>query len=93
VVTDWTFAEFYRTLLREYDKKTADYWFRQFRPYIRRVEIDTLIGAVLFQYDNKIRKMSLFDCVEYLFSRANNIEFVTGDKEFKNRQGVCFIQK
>lgn len=93
VITDWTFVEFYRTLLREYNKKTADYWFRKFKPYIRKVNIDILIKAVLFQYENKKRRMSLFDCVGYLFSKENNLKFLTGDKEFKHREGAYFTQK
>lgn len=92
VISDWTLVEFYKTLLKEYDKKTADYWFRKFKQYCKKVDIDILIRAVLFQYENKKRKMSLFDCVGYIFSLENDFKFVTGDKEFKHREGVLFIK-
>lgn len=93
VITDWTLAEFYKTLLKEYDKKTADYWYKRFKPYSKNVDIEVIIRAVLFQHLNKKEGMSLFDCVGYIFSLENNLKFVTGDKEFKHKEGVVFIQK
>lgn len=92
VIPDWTLAEFYKTLLKEYDEKTADYWFRKFKQYCKKVEIDILINAVLFQHTNKKQGMSLFDCVGYIYSLENDIKFVTGDKEFEHREGVLFIK-
>ncbi len=93
IVTDWTLLEFYRGILREYDKKTAEYWLRRLRPFSKWVDIDTLIEAASFQHENKKKRMSLFDCVGYVYSKRNNYIFVTGDKEFRNRKGVHFVQK
>ena len=93
VITDWTAAEFYRTLLREYDRKTADYWFRKLRPYCKQVPVEILIKAVLFQSESKKKKLSLFDCVGYLFSIERQLAFVTGDKEFEKMPGVEHIRK
>lgn len=92
VVTDWTLAEFYKTMLREYNKSTADYWFKKFIQHVRKVEINVLIKAVLFQHENKRKNMSLFDCVGYMYSLDSDLKFVTGDKEFKNRPNVEFIK-
>ena len=93
VISDWTLVEFYRSLLKAYDKKTADYWLGKFQPHCKKVETITLIRAVVFQYQNKKTNISLFDCVGYIFSLENNFKFVTGDKEFRYREGVIFIQK
>ncbi|HLC46294.1 MAG TPA: PIN domain-containing protein [Candidatus Nanoarchaeia archaeon] len=93
IITDWTAAEFYRTLLREHDIKTADYWFRKLRPYCRQVPVEILIKAILFQAENSKNRISLFDCVGYMFSKENRMVFVTGDKEFEKRPGVAYIKK
>jgi predicted nucleic acid-binding protein len=93
VITEWTLVEFYRTILREYDKATAEYWLQKLCPFSRKVEVETLIKAVLFQHENKKTNMSIFDCIGYSYAQAHDILFVTGDKEFKGRKGVLFIQK
>jgi len=93
VITDWTLTEFYRGLLKKYNKQTADYWFNKLKQNSRQVNISVLIRAAIFQHTNKKTDMSLFDAVGYIFSLENDIKFVTGDKEFKHREGVEFIQK
>ena len=93
VITDWTATEFYRGLLKEYNKQTADYWLNRLKPNSRSVNINVLIRAVIFQHTNKKTNMSLFDAVGYIFSLENDLKFVTGDKEFEHREGVEFIKK
>ena len=93
IITDWTLIEFYKTLLKEYDKKTAMYWVKQFLPHTREAKFEILVNAVDFQEENKGENLSLFDCVGYVFSLANNHTFVTGDKAFKNKKNVIFISK
>ena len=93
VITDWTLIEFYRGLLKAYDKHTADYWFNRLKPFSQPADLTVLVRAVVFQELNKKTHMSLFDAVGYIYSRENNHIFVTGDKEFKGREGVAFIQK
>ncbi len=93
VISEWTFVEFYRSILKQYDKVTADYWLRKLQPSIKKIELGILTKAVVFQEDNKKTNMSLFDAIGYIYSQENNITFVTGDKKFKGRKGVLFIQK
>ena len=93
IVSDWTLIEFYRGMLREYGQETADYWLKKLKPHAKPVGIDMLIKAVLFQHENRKRKMSLFDCVGYIFSLEHDFKFVTGDKEFEHREGIEFIKK
>lgn len=92
VITDWTLCEFYKTVIREHNKRTADYWLKKLMPFVCKVNINTLISAVNFQEENKKSNLSLFDCVGYVFSIENNYKFVTGDKEFKDKKGVKFLK-
>jgi len=93
IITDWTLVEFYKTMLKEYGKEIAVKWYEKFKPYFKRVDIDILIKAVDFHRENKREDISLFDSVGYIFSLEKNYIFVTGDKAFKNKEGVLFIQK
>ena len=93
VITNWTLVEFYKTMLKQFDKETAMFWYEKFKPYCEDVDSDLLIKSVDFQYENKKDDLSLFDCVGYVFSLQNNFTFVTGDRAFKNKKNVLFIQK
>ena len=93
VITNWTLVEFYKTLLQRFDKSTAIIWYNKFKSFAEDVNIEVAIKAVEFQHDSKKEGMSLFDCIGYLFSLENNYDFVTGDKAFKDKEGILFIQK
>ncbi|MBI5393042.1 hypothetical protein HZA96_04175 [Candidatus Woesearchaeota archaeon] len=93
VITEWTLIEFYKTLLREYNQQTADYWSRRLLPHCKNISIEIALKSVLYQHENKKENMSLFDCIGYIYSQENNLVFVTGDKAFRNRAKVLFIQK
>jgi len=93
VITEITFAEFYANLYNKYNEKTADYWQSKLSTFCRSVSMDILIKAVKFRVDNKKKNISFFDCVGYLYALENDINFVTGDKEFQHLEGVMFIKK
>ena len=93
VITDITIAEFYFVILQRYNEKTAQFWYKKFESYCTPVFRDILIKAVEFRNDNKKEELSFFDCVGYMYALTNNFKFVTGDKAFKNRECVLFIQK
>lgn len=92
VVTDWTLCEFYKTLLKAYNERTADFWFKKIKPYVCKVDIDVMIESVKFQKSNIKKKLSLFDCIGYIFSISKGYDFVTGDKEFKKMKDVKFLK-
>ncbi len=93
IITEWTLIEFYRGLLKAYNQLTADYWLRKLQPLVLKVELDILLKGALFQHENKKTDISLFDAIGYVYAQENDLLFVTGDKEFKGRKGVMFIQK
>lgn len=93
VITDITMAEFYADMYRKYDERTADYWHKKLSVFCKPVHREILIKAVKFRIENKKKNLSFFDCVGYVYSLENSLKFVTGDKEFKDKEGVIFIQK
>lgn len=93
VITDPTMAEFYLVIKKKHNDETANYWHRKLAPFCKPVARQTLINALIFREENKAEEMSVFDAVGYIFARENRHAFVTGDKAFRNREGVLFIQK
>ncbi len=92
VITDITLTEFYGDLYRKYNFKTAEYWFRKLAPISQVVSKEILVKAIKYKVDHKKQNLSFFDCVGYIFARENKMKFVTGDKEFEDKEGVEFVK-
>ena len=93
VITDLILAEFYGVLLREYNDKTAEYWFKKMSPYAQHVPKELLKEAVKFRFKNTAKNFSFFDAVGYIYSAKNSHKFLTGDKEFEGLPGVECVKK
>ncbi len=90
IITEITLAEFYGVILREQGEKMAEQWFQKLNSYSQPVDMKTFIEAVKFRYEHKKKNISFFDAVGYIFSIRNNLNFVTGDKEFEHFKQVEF---
>ena len=93
IITNLTLVEFYAVLLREYNEKIAEYWFKKLEQYAVAVEKSILKEAVKFRYEHRKTNISFFDAVGYIFSIKKGYFFVTGDKEFENFKNVEFKKK
>ena len=92
-ITDLTLAEYYSVLYRDGKEDKAIYWHIKLSSFCKPVSREILIKALKYRIDHKKEDLSIFDCVGYIYALENNLKFVTGDKEFKNKEGVRFIQK
>ena len=92
VISDLILIEFYNVLLREQNEELAEYWYKKFEFFALPVTRETLKKAVKYRVANKNKNLSFFDCVGYIFAVENNMKFVTGDKEFQNKDGVEFLK-
>lgn len=93
IITTWTFVEFYKTLLRDYGAEMAMPWIQRVKQHSFDVDIELLIQAVQFHFQHRKENLSLFDAIGYTYSLHSHFLFVTGDKAFKDREGVLFLQK
>ena len=93
VITDWTLIELYKTMLREFDKDASRKWYEKFKSCCATVDISLVLNALDFQHQNKKENLSIFDCVGYFYSLENDLEFGTGDKECRNKEGDLFLQQ
>jgi predicted nucleic acid-binding protein len=92
VVTELTLAEFYSVLLRKHNRKTAAFWCAKFMPFAVKIPLNTLLQAMHMKVECAKQNLSFFDCVGYIYAREHKMQFVTGDKEFKGKEGVLFIK-
>ena len=92
VITEPTLAEFYGVLYRKAGKEHATYWLVRLEPWARSVPLSIMVKAAEFKVHNARRNVSFFDCAGYLYAQENGMRFVTGDKEFKDKDGVLFIK-
>jgi|SRR3989338_7991301 len=93
VINDFTLAEFYGVLLKEYGEGEAELWLKKLERYSLQVSRKILIEAVKFRHEHKKQNISFFDAVGYVFSIKNGYYFVTGDKEFESLPNVEFKKK
>src|SRR3989344_6666865 len=93
VINDFTLAEFYGVLLKEYGESEAELWLKKLERYSLSVTRKILIEAIKFRYERKKQDISFFDAVGYMYSVKNGYYFVTGDKEFENLPNVEFKKK
>lgn len=92
-INDLTIAEFYVVVMKEDGEEEARFWYKKLSFYCNPVDKEILIKGLKFRETNKKDNLSIFDAVGYIYARENDYKFVTGDKEFKHREGVIFIQK
>lgn len=93
IITDLTLVEFYNVMLKKYNERTAEYWFKKLEQYSFPVNKHILKEAIKFKHEHRKTNISFFDAVGYMFSLINRYVFVTGDKEFENFRDVEFKKK
>lgn len=94
ITTNLNLLELYSSLLRNYDKDKADYYFNIYSKKCVLIEDEDLKEAVklwlLMRKENK--KPSYIDCIGYVLAKRLDIKFLTGDREFKDMQNVEFVK-
>ena len=83
--------ELHQSLLRQFNKKTADFWVDKFS--LLEVTTDDIIKASDFRYKRSKDKLSMTDCIGYVVAKRNRLKFLTGDEKFEDMDNVEFIKK
>jgi predicted nucleic acid-binding protein len=91
VVTDFVLTEFYYYCLRYYGEVKAAELLEKHLPLRTRITPQTieLAGALRFTY--KRENLSYTDCIGWALSNELGVPFLTGDKAFRDKQGVEFV--
>jgi len=93
ITTSHNVAEVYYSLLRSYNKKTADYWINNLNiELINFIGLDIVTRASIFKLENKKENLSYIDCIGYIISLKYNMKFLTGDEKFEKKKNVEFVK-
>ncbi len=92
IINDFIFAELCFTLFRKGHPKAKEL-INDYRQLIIHAPSKAIEIAMQFRIEEKKRSLSIPDCISYVMAKELGIKFLTGDKEFKNLDGVEFVPK
>ena len=81
-------GELYYSLLREKGEKEADFWHKKLEQTAMLIDIEIVVKAMKFRFENKSKKFSFIDCVVYVLAKDKGLKFLTGDQAFENLEFV-----
>jgi hypothetical protein len=84
--------ELHQALLREFNKKTADYWVNRFTYHILYLTSKDVVLASDLRFKHKEKKLSMTDCIGYIIAKRNKLLFLTGDEQFELLPHVKFVK-
>ncbi|MDP3987113.1 MAG: PIN domain-containing protein [Nanoarchaeota archaeon] len=93
ICTIQNLLELHNSLLRQFNKKTADYWIKKFDYKLINPTKEDIIEASDFRYKNTKKRLSMTDCIGYVVAKKQKLKFLTGDKEFEGMENVEFVKK
>ena len=85
-------VEIYWSVLHTADKPTADKVYAQYAPAVVELPEDVVKAAVEFRKKHKRLDVSYADCIGYIYAQKHGLMFLTGDKAFKDVDGVEFVK-
>jgi len=91
VTTKLNLMELHYGLLSLFGKEKADNMFDELVQYTQEVDNNTIKEASLLRFSLKKRNLSYVDCIGYTIAKKMNIQFLTGDMQFKDLDNVEFV--
>jgi len=92
ITTLYNIYEFTYYLLREHDKEKAEKVLDKLNYNILRPEEENLFPATKLKLENKKQQLSYVDCMGYQLAKENDLRFLTGDQEFKDKENVEYAK-
>ena len=84
--------EVYYWLLNNFGKRYADLFYDETIKYAIEINDDIIKESMIFRLNNKSKKLSYVDCIGYVIAKANNLRFLTGDRQFEGMPNVEFVK-
>lgn len=92
ITTKLHLTELYYCLLKDYDKETADKYFKVYSKYLISVSFSSIASGMEFKLQHKKDKLSYADCIGYAMAQELGVRFLTGDEKFENLKNVEFVK-
>ncbi|MBI3334006.1 PIN domain-containing protein [Candidatus Pacearchaeota archaeon] len=93
VLTLFNLAEIYWSSSLDYGEEKADEVYSKFRENVVEIDDETLKEAIKFRKEHKKQDFSYTDCIGFIYSKRNNLKFLTGDSKFEHLPFVEFVKK
>lgn len=92
ITTKLNIMELHYVILSKLGKENAELAYNTFLPACIDVDDELVKSANEFRLSWKRREVSYVDCIGYLLAQRMNIEFLTGDRQFKDVPNVRFVK-
>lgn len=79
-------------IIRDYSREEAKKVLDKLNYNLLKPEEKDLIKASKFKFKNKDRMLSYVDCMGYILAKKHDLRFLTGDKEFEEKNNVEYIK-
>lgn len=91
IINNFIFSELCYVLFRDKYHNAKNY-IDKYSKHIVSVKPEWIEEAMKFRLLWKDRNVSITDCVSFIMAKKLGIKFLTGDKEFKEVDGVEFVK-
>ena len=88
--TMFNLVELYYSILRDFGQEKAKDVYFKFKECTIQANDNIIFEAMKLKLSNK--KLSYVDCIGYCCALKGSMNFLTGDKEFKDMQSVEFVK-
>lgn len=85
-------VEMFYFLLKKHDEQTAAFFVDAFARIAVELPVSIIAPAMLFRYQHAKTRFSYIDCLGYAYAQEQKRIFVTGDRAFKDREGVEIVR-
>ncbi len=92
ITTKLNLLELAFVLIRDGEKEKASAVYAKFKPFCVSISDPIFLKAAEMRYQFRNLHLSYIDCIGYLLSRSLGIPFLTGDREFRDLEGVEFVK-
>lgn len=92
VLTKLNLFEIYHNILYQFNEGLAEKVYEMYIPYVVDFGDDVIKQAAKFRLEHIKKRLSMTDCIGYVYSLKADIRFLTGDKEFEGFENVEFVK-
>lgn len=92
IITIFNLSEIFWCFLNNLEEKEAEKLYEDYKKAIVDISDEVLKEAIKFRKEHKKKDLSYTDCIGYIYAKKNNLNFLTGDKEFENMENVEFVK-
>jgi len=92
IITEHALVEIYHYALKNYGERIARITYHAWRQRVEPLTEDATNRGMRFKLEHKNENPSYADCIGWGTAQALGIPFLTGDKAFKGKPGVLWVQ-